>query len=525
MSASTKKKQRIAAREAGTDKKILAAQKEAELKAQSKRRWTLGTIGVVLLIAVILFLNSGFLYKSTTALSIGDADYSPAQVNYQYANQFFNMANQYGSYASMMGLDTSNGVSGLDEQECPMLEDGTWKDYFMDQTMTAMTQMKAIEDYAKANGITLSEEDLASLDAEFAELDDMVKTQGYSNVNNFFGTNYGNGVNAKLAREASELSTLVNRTVVGFTEALEYTADELDAQYESYEGAQDYYEYSYYYIAAETVEAEDGTTAATDETKAAAEKTANEILDAYNALGVTEEEDDETAEPQLMDVETRLNAALAENGVEAECISTRSSGQSLGSYKDWILSLPEAGEATVISNDAGTGFYVVAFTAHDANDYNVANVRHVLIQAVADESGMYTDEAKAEAKARAEELYEEWKAGEATEEGFAAMANEYSEDAGSNTKGGLYENVMRGQMVAEFDEFCFEGHKSGDTAIVYGESVGYAGYHIMYFVGEGENCRDYIARADLSTADTQAWIDELVAGYEPVEKFWLKLAA
>ena len=84
---------------------------------------------------------------------------------------------------------------------------------------------------------------------------------------------------------------------------------------------------------------------------------------------------------------------------------------------------------------------------------------------------------------------------------------------------------MRGQMVEEFDQFCFEGHKAGDTAIVYGESLSYAGYHIMYFVGEGENCRDYIARADMTTADTQAWIDELVAGYEPVEKFWLKLAA
>ncbi|MBQ3211490.1 MAG: peptidylprolyl isomerase [Oscillospiraceae bacterium] len=512
MSASTKKKQRIAAREAGTDKKILAAQKEAELKAQSKRRWTLGAIGVILLVAIILFLNSGFLYKNTAALSIGDTDYSPAQVNYQYANQFFNLANQYGSYAAMMGLDTSNGISGLDEQACPMLEDGTWKDYFMDATMTAMTQMKAVEDYAKAEGISLSEEDLAALDAEFAELDEAVKAQGYSNVNNFFGTNYGNGVNAKLAREASELSTLVNKTVLGFTEALDYTAEELAAQYESYEGEQDYYEYSYYYIAAETVEGEDGSLAATDETKAEAEKTANAILAAYNEL------EDE-------DIEARLNAAIAEAGVDADCISTRSSGESLGTYKDWIMSLPEAGEATVLSNDAGSGFYVVAFRAHDANEYNVANVRHILVQAVADENGVYTDDAKAEAKARAEELYNEWKSGEATEDSFAAMANEYSEDGGSNTRGGLYENVMRGQMVEEFDAFCFEGHKAGDTAIVYGESLSYAGYHIMYFVGEGENCRDYIARADLSTTDTQAWIDELVAGYEPVEKFWLKLAA
>lgn len=512
MSASTKKKQRLAAREAGTDKKILAAQKEAELKAKSKRRWTLGTVGVILLVALILFLNSGFLYKNTTALSIGDANYSPAEVNYQYANQFFNMANQYGSYATMMGLDTSNGVSGLDEQDCPMLEGGTWKDYFMDLTMTAMTQMKAVEDYAKAEGISLSEEDIAALDAEFDSLDETVKTQGYSNLNNFFGTNYGNGVNAKLAREASELSTLVNRTVVGYTEALDYSAEELEAKYESYEGEQDYYEYSYYYVAAETFEDEEGNFSATDESKAEAEETANAILAAYNEL------EDE-------DVEARLNAAIAEAGKDAKCTHTRSAGSSLGTYKEWIMSQTEAGAATVIANDAGSGFYVVAFMGHDENEYNVVNVRHILVQAAADENGQFTDEAKAEAKAKAEELYEQWKSGEATEESFAAMANEHSQDTGSNTNGGLYENVMRGQMVEEFDQFCFEGHKAGDTAIVYGESLSYAGYHIMYFVGEGENCRDYIARADMTTADTQAWIDELVAGYEPVEKFWLKLAA
>ena len=85
MSASTEKKQRQAAREAGTDKKTLAEQEAAKKKAKSNRRWTLGTIGVILLIALILFLNSSFLYTHTTAISIGDASYSPAEVNYVYA--------------------------------------------------------------------------------------------------------------------------------------------------------------------------------------------------------------------------------------------------------------------------------------------------------------------------------------------------------------------------------------------------------------------------------------------------------
>lgn len=512
MSASTKKKERIAAREAGNDKKALAAQREAELKAKSRRRWTMGTIAVVLFIALILFLNSGFLYKNTTALSIGDENYSPAEFNYQYANQFFNVANQYGSYASLMGLDTSTGVAGLDEQACPMLEDGTWKDYLMDITVDAMTQFKAIEDYAVANGIALSEEEIASVEAELATFDSYAQSQGYSSADNFLDANYGTGVNTKIALAAGLQGALVNKTAVAYTEALEYTAEELDAQYESYNGDKDYFDYAYYYVAAETVEAEDGSLNTTDETMAEAEAKAEAILAAYAAS-------------EVEDVEERFNEALAQCGVDASCIRTTNAGQALGVYQDWLKAQNTVGEATIVANAAGDGFYVVSYIDRNENDYNLAQVRHILVMAEADENGVFTDEAKAAAKAEAEAIYEQWKSGEATEESFAALANELSEDGGSNTNGGLYDDVQMGQMVEEFDQFCFEGHKSGDTAIVYGETVSYAGYHIMYYVGEGENCRDYIARSELASADSEAWLDELVSGYEPVEKFWLKLAA
>ena len=84
MSASTERKNRIAAREAGTDKKTLAAQEEEKKKAQSRRRWTWGMIGVVVLIAAILLLNSGLMYTMTTALTANTTKYTPAQVNYYY---------------------------------------------------------------------------------------------------------------------------------------------------------------------------------------------------------------------------------------------------------------------------------------------------------------------------------------------------------------------------------------------------------------------------------------------------------
>ena len=82
-----------------------------------------------------------------------------------------------------------------------------------------------------------------------------------------------------------------------------------------------------------------------------------------------------------------------------------------------------------------------------------------------------------------QELLDSWKAGEATEESFAALANENSEDPGSSTNGGLYEDVYPGQMVDSFDAWCFdEARQPGDTGIV---KTDY-GYHVMYFVSKGE---------------------------------------
>ena len=64
------------------------------------------------------------------------------------------------------------------------------------------------------------------------------------------------------------------------------------------------------------------------------------------------------------------------------------------------------------------------------------------------------------------------------------LADEYTEDTGSASNGGLYENVMSGEMVEEFDAWLYDdARKAGDVEIV--ETADY-GAHIMYYVGEGQ---------------------------------------
>ena len=517
MSASTEKKNRIAAREAGTDKKTLAAQEEAKKKAQSKRRWTWGTIGVLVLIALILLMNSGLMYTATTALTAGGVKYSPAQVNYYYGNQYLSMANS--GWAQYLGLDTSMGISGLADQPCSMTTDGgSWRDYFRDMAEMDVQQVRAMLNYAAENGITLDEDEIAEVDAQMAEMEAAAKEYGYGSADRLYAVNYGRGVTEKIARQAALDTALYTKAYNAKQDSLYWTEDELEEYYTGLNGDRDVFGFETYYVSAETVETvvpgEDGAEdtvemSADDTSRAEAKATADAIVMAYR------DGDD------IEDVQERFAVAV-ESQTEEQPSPQSLSGSSLDeAYAEWMKADRGEGDIEVFADaeTEPTGYTVVLFLSRDDNHYPTASVRHILIKAEADEEGNYSDEAKAAAKARAEEILAEYEAGEKTEDSFAALAEQYSEDGGSNTNGGLYENIAKGQMVPEFDEFCFGGHKPGDTAIVYGDNGSYAGYHVIYYVGEGPLYSSYLAKSELQSDAMSAWSDEITGACEVTRGF------
>ena len=123
-------------------------------------------------------------------------------------------------------------------------------------------------------------------------------------------------------------------------------------------------------------------------------------------------------------------------------------------------------------------------------EYSLVNVRHILIEA----GSSATDAEKEAAKAKAEKLLEDFKNGEQTGEAFAKLVKDNSADTGSVENGGLYENVSKGDMVTEFNDWCFEdGRKVGDTGVV---KTTY-GYHVMYLEGFGDAKWSYDAERAL----------------------------
>ena len=147
-------------------------------------------------------------------------------------------------------------------------------------------------------------------------------------------------------------------------------------------------------------------------------------------------------------------------------------------------------------------------------DTCTVDVRHILIYPEgATSDTVRTEEFSQEAwdagEAEAQRILDLWLAGEKTEESFAALAQEYSGDPGSQANGGLYEGVGQGEMVEEFDAWCFDPQRQvGDTGIV---KTAF-GYHVMYFCGSQTLWLE-IAREDVLSAMANQFVEDVMANY------------
>ena len=321
--------------------------------------------------------------------TMGDKVLTNGELQAYYWQEIYLFLQEYGSYASYIGLNLS---APLDTQLSQAGESAmSWQQFFLESALYSWQNYQSMALEAEANGYQLSEERQAEIDNMPAELSATALNNGFETVDDMIGFNVG---------AACTMESYMRYVDV------------------YYNGMSYYYDY---------VEALDPT---------------DEEIEAF----FTENEE-----------------YYSQNGITKE-----------SKYVD---------------------------------------VRHVLLQPEGGETGedgypVFTEEAWEDCRVKAEEIYNKWQEGDKSEDSFAQLAKDHSVDGNAAT-GGLYENVYKGQMVADFENWCFdEARQAGDHGLVKTQF----GYHIMFFCASRDAW--YInAERDL--------IDDLAYDYIPeiIEKY------
>ena len=149
-------------------------------------------------------------------------------------------------------------------------------------------------------------------------------------------------------------------------------------------------------------------------------------------------------------------------------------------------------------------------------DNKTVDVRHVLIMPEGATSEnirteTFEDAAWESSRQKAEELLKQFEQGDKSEDSFAEIAKEHSQD-GSASDGGLYTGVQEGQMVEAFNDWCFDDiRQPGDYGLVKTEF----GYHLMFFVDSQPIWKES-AKSDLISARANETLSGILEAY-PME--------
>lgn len=495
-----------ASREKNKRKQIAAEPVTAsnEKKGMSKSlKWTLGVVCAVLVIALIVFfsmLTNGFFASHTTAAIASGHKLSPVEVNYFYRSAYSNLQNQFGDFFSYM-IDTE---TPLDEQVYDEESGQTWADVLTEQALLNASQTYAVYDEAVKNGFTLTEDEQTALDQQIESLELYAPVYGLSSANAFLTAQFGSGSDTKSYRNFLEVNTLAESYAQHINDSFTYSESEIDDAYAADPTAYDSVDYRLYVITdsffpIEHEHDEDGEEVEPTEEEQAEQKAKMEAL----AKQIAE---------QTQGDESAFNFAAHQNAPESSkenylddsytLRSVSSKSAAVTELADWLYDdARQAGDTTYVENS--NGYYVAFYLSRDTHDYPMPNVRHILLR-VEDTSD---EQAMSEAKEKAEDLLAQYEAGDQTEDAFIELVKENSDDGNAAT-GGLYENIAPGQMVEEFEDWCYEeGRKAGDTGIVETQY----GYHVMYFSGTGDNLRDYLVESALRQDDYSAWNEATIA--------------
>ncbi len=362
----------------------------------------------------------------------------------------------------------------LNEQKYPYDETMTWFDAMMDSTKSTMEQQLIMYEAAMADGFTMPETEQKMIEEALAEADT---------------ADYGNGVTMDDIRKTLEIQALSSAYYYHIMEEIAPSDEEIMTYYEANPKGFMTAGLAGFSISFDTEE----TASTGEETPMTQEKALELAEQMQNAKNAKEFE--KLASEILLNYEGYTQEELETN---LPSIYNNAYSYTEGNeLSEWAFGGAKVNDTYMM--ESSDTYFVYIMTAEPALDEtNTVNVRHILFMEQEDNM------------AAAENALAEWESGEKTEDSFAELANQYSEDGGSNTKGGLYESVYPGQMVTNFNDWCFDAsRKPGDTGIVETEY----GVHVMYFSATGDPLWMQEISSQMTQENYNTWYTEIAASY------------
>lgn len=423
---------------------------------------------------------------NNVAVTVNGKAYSAADLQYYYGVAQ-NSLPWWGSY---FGYDPAKGEG---EQWYDREQGQTYADFLREMAVDDLRKVSALYAAAQAEGYVLSEAGREAIRQELVRLDKMCEQYAMSRDDVLAQLNDGGVTEEVFLRNLTEMVT-AEEYAQAHQEAIPRDEAALEEYYAAHSDALDSYEFRLFFL-------RDGETPAGER----AESAIAEITAARDREDI------------FWEVARRY--VPQEEWEEYDAAPYYSQGMGLdllGSTRTYVSSWLMDGErrrGDITAVEVPNGCYVVLFLNRYRDETPTVNIRHILLRAEGDDRGEPDPKAMNEARAKAQAVLKEWKAGEQTAERFAALAERYSDDAGSNANGGQYTYVYQGQMVPGFDDWCFDpARQPGDVGLVEAGTAWYRGWHIIYFEGTNGPRWEQEALEYMVTWNQEQWLEFITEG-------------
>lgn len=460
-----------------------------------------------------------------------DQSVSIAEYEYYYMrayNQVRYQAQYYQYY-----YQTSNGydLSLTPEEQTQTTKDAdgneiTWVEKLHEDTLEIIQLHKAYYNEALKMGLKLTKADEAFIDKQIEDLRDEAKSAGSNSsssnsenkvtysLNAYLRKVYGGSINERFLRKQLKIQVLAQKYLTERTNeiAKDYDQKDIDAEYKKDTTAYDFVTFRAYTfktteLTKEDKETDDALKARQAKANAEVKKNANDF---YNAV---------TNDATFTAKAKELNKDTADYNVDKETKYSMLKSTAQSTFSEdaakWLFDSSTKVGSKKLFSDEENGKYIVVLALSKPHQEQTVTARHILFQTKDQSSGNdLSEEEIAKKKTQAEDVLKKFNEGDKTEDSFAALANEYNEDTGSSSNGGLYEHIYPGQMVTEFNDWVFDANrKAGDVELV---ETDY-GYHIIYFVAkDGKDYYDSAIRSSKANKDIETETKALQEGKDYV---------